>query len=210
MHPNLRGFWRAENTAIDASGSGFDGTWSGTPGYANGQMGRAFNFTGANTVAVGLALSQYTKFQPFSVCFWVKESTAAANVNSQQTNVANGKGVNIGGGVFRLADGTNRKQVDSSVAVQDGNWHHVACTYSGANLISGMLIYVDSINRTVQTFDQSLGDIHHASPTYLGSRANAGFFMTGLLDEVQIYNAALDANDIRRVMMGQMPQRRYA
>jgi hypothetical protein len=30
------------------------------------------------------------------------------------------------------------------------------------------------------------------------------------IDEAQIYNAALDANDIRRVMMGQMPQRRYA
>jgi hypothetical protein len=198
MHPNLRGFWRLENTLLDASGNGNHGTvGAGSAAYAAGKFGRAWDNNATRYIqlpasnvlapspAVALTISLWVR--PASVgglqrwvSLWSADTGLSAfsvrsNGQKIQTLGASVTSVYLNGRLYANEDLSNNV------------WYHVAAVWSGVS------------------------QIVHGTPAEIGRYwfANDQYF-TGQIDEVQIYNAALDANDIRRVMMCQMPQRRYA
>ena len=79
----------------------------------------------------------------------------------------------------------------STTSVTDGNWHHVAVTYNGANAI----IYIDGIqenilaatgNFNISSFAGAIGE----------NLQQTGRFYTGNMDEVRIWNLARTAEQI--------------
>jgi hypothetical protein len=191
-----------ENTLLDASGNGNHLTLSaGTSTYADGKFGRCFSANGSTT----LSLAGFVPTVNTTFCAWVK-AAAASTVGYLYTIDNPG-----------AAPRHNVAWVGTSNAIrvvtQFGNldvsgfggtdWTHVAVSITGRNVV----FYKNGVSAGTGLY---LADPLLTSGTLrLLSREGAVFF-SGLLGEVQIYNAALAANDIKRVMMGQMPQRRYA
>jgi hypothetical protein len=228
MHPNLRGFWRLENTLLDASGNGNNGTvGAGSEAYAAGKMGRAWDSNSTRYADFGNGFANFDRTDPFSVCFWVKSnntlSSGALSILSRQLNSGTFRGwevshYGIGGANllrFSLANnapgGVNLIAVNSDIRIDTNEWIHVSISYNGSSNASGVKFYKNGATASETIDSDNLTDTTQTTASLqISGRGGLNRIFTGQLDEVQIYNAALDANDIRRVMMGQMPQRRYA
>src|SRR5208337_882891 len=76
--------------------------------------------------------------------------------------------------------------------VNDGQWHHVAAVYDGANL----LLYVDG---AVDASQPDTGSItQNSQPVCLGQNSEATYMLyNGLIDEASLYNHALTAGEIQ-------------
>ena len=222
MHPNLRGFWRLENTMLDASGNGNNGTvGAGSAAYADGKLGKAWDNDVTRYITAGNAsMLQITGAVTISV--WIRPTTlsfgsAQCGVVAKFQSSGNQRGYaltltddgNVRMDVYR--DGTITPVTRASASASLNVWTHFAGVFT-----PGISIRIYKNGVLAESVGTSEIVIHNSSSNLLigglgvdgGVPENRRF--RGQLDEVQIYNAALDSNDIRRVMMGQMPQRRYA
>jgi hypothetical protein len=163
--------------------------------FAAGKVGQAFQFDGSNDYISapdnGLPLGSEAR----TMEFWMQpafnarvpvlyEGFAPNNafyviVNGSKAGIGNWGG---GGEVFGTTD------------VTDGAWHHVALTYDGTGVTQ---LYVDgaleaTASKTYNT--TSRGTIYFGS-TVEGS----GEFYTGPIDEISIYDRALDASEIQSI-----------
>jgi hypothetical protein len=83
------------------------------------------------------------------------------------------------------------------ILVNDGQWHHVACTWGDAD--GNVNLYLDG---------SLLQQAAYATPSYpltniyLGQMANGGRTYTGLLNDVQIYGGALTEEEIQIIIAG--------
>jgi hypothetical protein len=215
MHPNLRGFWRFENTLLDASGNGNHGTvGAGSAAYAAGKLGRAWDNDPTRFVDLGAA-GKITG--ALSACAWVNPNVAA-NLAARGIVGRYGSAGNfswllsyrITGTMFVVLSGDGTTGVNAETSILPvGSWSHVAMTYSPASRIA---VYLNGNLASEVTSGVPAALFDTSTNTRIGAQiddSTARRFQ-GQIDEVQIYNAALDANDILRVVMGQMPQRRYA
>ena len=89
----------------------------------------------------------------------------------------------------------NGESLDSNIALAIGAWHHVACTYDGAQLrvyVDGKLQGCESITTTITnqgTFGSAIGANMDIGPTYTNQ-------FVGQLDNVHVYNRTLSSADI--------------
>ncbi|WP_370088103.1 LamG-like jellyroll fold domain-containing protein [Ekhidna sp.] len=94
---------------------------------------------------------------------------------------------------------TTFDQMDGTVDVNDGLWHHIAVTHeNGSNEVR---LYVDGILDVVSTSTiYSTGiSANRIGSSYLSGGGNDNFFI-GEIDEVRIWNAVLDESEIRNNM----------
>lgn len=85
----------------------------------------------------------------------------------------------------------------SEASVNDGLWHHVACTWDGAGEAS---IFVDGNNSGSSTNPNLVGSLESGYPFLIGTRIESSGlperFFRGTIDEVAIYQRALSAEEI--------------
>jgi len=194
----LMAYWKLDDsgsTAEDAHSTN-DGTISaGVTTGETGVIGDAFKFNGTSSnVFFGTACRPTTGL---SISLWFN----IANITSggDQWFVGNGVystnwcgywvSINTTGNInFRL--GTNTATLLDKTyesGLDDGTWHHVACTWDGTNAY----IYVDNVKSTATAYSTDIVYVT-ACRLRMGSNAYAdGTFYGGLLDEVAIYNRAL-------------------
>ena len=191
-------------TIRDLSGNGNDGNIQGQPKFVDGKYGGGLELKAPN---------DYIEV-PDSDSLDVEEVTAMAWVNLPDVNtdqkivgkttagaIANGYvlGVRVGniqpecwdeaGGYFGVNGGTG---------VPSKTWAHLAITYSIKDKV--MLSYVDGEEQTRTS----------ANGTPLGANTNVlkigrspwhdGYPVTGIIDEVRVYNRALSAEEILKAM----------
>lgn len=184
-------------TAADSSGHGLAGTYTG--GYSQGQAGAivgdanpAVALDGASgriTSAATVGSSAYT------MSAWVKVASVGQNNRGIAGRWLNGAGSGallfLAGGRFELVQ--NATYVASSVVAQTGNWYHVVATWDGGTAA----IYVNgALNATVPiTTPPGAGGTNFEIGSY--SNAQASTFLAGSVDEVAIWNRALDAATIK-------------
>ena len=194
----LMAYWKLDDsgsTAEDAHSTN-DGTISaGVTTGETGVIGDAFEFNGTSSNVFLGTVCRPTN--AISISFWFN----IANITSggDQWFVGNGVystnwcgywvSINTTGVInFRL--GTNTATLlDKSYesGLDDGTWHHVACTWDGTNAY----IYVDNVKSTATAYSTDIVYVT-ACRLRMGSNAYAdGTFYGGLLDEVAIYNRAL-------------------
>jgi len=100
---------------------------------------------------------------------------------------------------------TSTERVRSAYEQQigDGAWHHVAVVLDPVDadrpLISDVLLYVDGRRRTVYKLQEADIDTGCAENVRIGAAhgPNTGTF-AGTIDEVMIFDAAVDATGVRR------------
>ncbi len=186
-------------TAIDSKG-GNDGTISTESVRSEGIIGNGINFNGSGYVDAGNSFSDNVQNE-VTMSAWLKPSAMAGNY---QGIIMHG-GPNEDSFALYLKPDTKKVAfkttgtssswiyVDNVNALWDGNWHHLAVTYNGAEKI----IYLD--NEVIYKI-AATGSIESGQGYKLvigaGRDITPSLFYEGAMDEVRVYNYALTSSEI--------------
>jgi hypothetical protein len=197
---NLIGWWPGESNANDIVGAN-NGTLVGGVGFVAGKVGQAFSFNGSNSyVSIPDSPSLHVFTTNITIELWLKSNELDVNPHWEGI-VTKGNSSSS----WRLAAAEGRKtvyfhsgigaqDVYGSRNVNDGQWHHVAAVYDGAQV----LLYVDG---TLDASNPATGTISpNSQPVCLGQNSESTFMLfNGLEDEVSIYNRALTPSEIQSI-----------
>ena len=200
--PDLMGWWKLDEgqgtIAVDWSGHGRHGTFEGEPVWAPGIDGGALDFDGSSYVDTG-----YTEdLATYTIACWAKSpdapsgGAASGPLHREQNYQFNW---NHGNEVFRGAAAMNAGdtwQAASYMPLQADTWHHLAATYDGTEFKA----YRDGV--LITTTPVSVAPNAETNSLKLGRHAAAAQFFTGTVDDARVYNRALTAEEIQKVMRG--------
>lgn len=174
---------------------------SSDPTFTNsGIILSAFDFDGTDdrvTISASTSL-QLNKSLTYSA--WIKWD-ASGNINqyiftngadNNSISIINDGGVNDNKVNFKLnIAGTNRNIISNTTI--DTNWHLVSATFDGYN----MNFYIDKNLVGTATY---LGDVIGVSAiNYIGTNSTAGTYFNGIIDEVKIFNFALNQSEVEKL-----------
>jgi len=193
----------AAGTVVDRSGNGFVGTLTNGPTAIIGQIGQALNFASGSPqyIKMGTNVGQFAG--PFTYAAWVN-ATTNTNTPSVMSSGYNGSviqslSINQSGGVatkmeLQIYNGTQHLAA-STAAVAIGIWEHWVGTCDGVALKlyrNGKLdaVTTDSVLPTATGLNFCIGCLSNN-----GSFTNNNAWNGGI-DDVRIYNRALDQGEI--------------
>ncbi|VGO17081.1 hypothetical protein PDESU_05676 [Pontiella desulfatans] len=195
--------------ALDETGNGFNGTVVGAALAAdrNGNADSAYGFDGVDDY-IELGNSLGTASTTFTVSAWMNSSNPRYQIlvskkpsgiwlPGQWQFFVNASQVSFG--FCNQIDSLQQAVVD--VNLHDGEWHHV-CGILEANR---SLLYVDGQAMATNT---SVGlASQYNIPIRIGDRNNSSGrqFFDGLLDDVQIYDRALNASEVAQLYNAPQP-----
>lgn len=191
----------------DMAGAGLHGTMAGTTA-TTGKVGGARDFNGVSDRVVVPDASSLDIGQQLTVSVWIKTDTLGGR----------GRIVEKGGpnypweyGLFRTdsyiefivwqPNGWNYNWVGGGALVP-GQWHHVVGTYQNK---AAMKLYVDGVLVSSSTTFTGTPPSPGTQTVKLGAREySSGFveFFDGSIDEVQIFDRALNASEVSAIYQG--------
>jgi len=202
--PNLVGWWKfdegAGTVAVDSSGHDNHSELRGDPTWVEGIDGGALEFDGSGDYVDCGNTSSLCPTTELSVMAWIKvnpwtktwETILAKGDNSYRlARSGSGNATHFGCG------GTSGNNFDGSTVVTDNQWHHVCGVYDGAT----QTIYIDGV---LDTAIPSTGNVTASTYSlFIGENSQStGRHMTGLIDDVRLYNKGLTLEEIMEVMRG--------
>jgi hypothetical protein len=212
---NLVGWWRGENSTVDAA-EGNNGGWTGggnVNAYAPGRVGSAFSFDGTHRDRVDLGNPAALRMQYFTIEAWVKRANAtdiSLDDNNQDGSQAGEGGLVLSYGTYGYGFGVYNDgrlvlpEIDvdgifSTNVIADTSWHHIAVTkspfattfYIDGAIASEPVAYTPFGGRFSWDFTPAIA---------IGSRGDGrGGTFYGAIDEVAIYDGALPAQQIAAI-----------
>jgi len=198
------------STAYDTSGNGNTGTLNSMTesSWISGKIGSALTFDGsADYINIANESNfDFDRTDAFSTEAWIKVTDDEDNgfIVAKQVNSSPHNGFqfyvrtldDFGENrlAFRLESTSNgdELEVSGSTDLVDNNWHHVAATYAGTSVSSGVELYVDGIQETKTVQDETISTtILNNVAVELGSRGSGTAVQyTGDMDQVRIYDYA--------------------
>ena len=89
-----------------------------------------------------------------------------------------------------------------SVAVNDGEWHHIAIVFAAGGNITSATIYVDGVEDTGGSSTSRAVDTASSIDVLIGKGAAGGAtHFDGAIDDIRIYSRALTAQDINALVL---------
>jgi glucose/arabinose dehydrogenase/PKD repeat protein len=189
----------AGTTVADATGTGNQGTTTGTGWAPMGRFGGALSFNGSSSfvtvpdsasldLVTGMTLEAWvnpTSLSPGWRTVVFKQTTSGMVYSLYAHNGTRPAGqVNIGG----------EQNAIGAAALPANTWTHLAVTYDGAAL----RLYVNGVQAGSKT---QTGSIPASTGVLrIGGNSIWNEFFVGLIDEVRIYNRALPASEIQTDM----------
>jgi hypothetical protein len=209
QHPSgLVSWWSGDGHPFDIAGTS-NGTLMNGAIFEAGKIGQAFSFNGTSAVvdvADNDALDVTTEF---TLASWVKPATvptypqaalvlskigSLTNLNGYQMAVTHSGENNIIWCGFNEGGNNWPQYVVTGGNVPVDEWSHIACTYNNNDLsvhMNGQLVGTNIIGpRTV---------VNTSSHLKIGSDDVGQQFYSGLIDEVQLFNRALSAEEIAAI-----------
>jgi hypothetical protein len=197
--PTLIAYWKLDETEGDIAYNSISdnyGIISGNPTWQpdSGQLAGALEFDGIDDyISTDFVLNPSDS--PFSIFAWIK-GDAPGQVIISQTGGANWLSADPSEGnlMTELVPPTTRSPLPplvSETVITDSNWHHIGFVRSGAS----RMLYVDGVLAAEDVQNNLAGS---SNGLYIGAGKNleAGTFFSGLIDDVRIYNVALNAEQI--------------
>ena len=194
---NLVGYWPFDDDAQDLSGNTNNGINNGAI-FVDGKINKALSFDGVDDY-VTIANSDDFDFGSgeFSVEFWTKtDSSSRQWVGTRYENYGPGWGLGTQnnhtlGYIRTLESGTGKKEIEGTVDVSNNDWHHLIMVRIGDKI----KIYTDGNFEKEGTL---AGDVNNDEPVEIGriSWSGGSQYFKGFIDEVKIYNRALDDAEI--------------
>ncbi|MHC4173265.1 MAG: Kelch repeat-containing protein [Planctomycetota bacterium] len=195
--PTLIAHWKLDETegniVHDSSFVGNDATVNGEPVWqpTGGAVDGALQFDGIDDyVSTPYVLNPADG--AFSVFAWIKGGAPGQTVISQAGGLV---GVNwlladpLQGNLMTELKGPGRSSAVllSQTVVTDGNWHRIGFVWDGSN----RMLYVDDVEVATDTQGSlegsTLGGLHIGA----GNTLEPGSFLSGLIDDVRIYDRAI-------------------
>jgi len=211
------------NTALDRSGQGNNGTLTNGPTRKVGRIGQGLEFDGSNDY-VDIANESnfdFERTQPFSYSLWTKPKAGDTSISlalgkildsgnftgwALLTNYDYSSNTEVAGrlavALVNISGTTNAIGIEADSKINDGGWHHYTVTYDGSSFASGIKIYEDGISLALNVASDSLtGSILNNVNVEIGDRDSGASSLNypGLIDEVRIYNRALSGDEIKRL-----------
>jgi len=165
----------------------------------------SFQFDGVDDYIEGTSPTGITT--AISISIWVKTTTLGATqwlISEDRTSGSSRDWTVLLNSSNKIqfiiwnTDGSSTQIIRSTaLEVQDDNWHHVFCTYDGTSNVDGMKTYIDGGNLESATAGST--GIRNGSiyPICIGSvQQGAGYFYTGLIDEVAVWDNVQDVSTI--------------
>ncbi|MBW7914520.1 MAG: alkaline phosphatase, partial [Taibaiella sp.] len=194
--------------AADSSGNGNNGVLINGPVWTTGKISNALSFDGVNDyVSTADTPFDFERTNSFSVSAWIK---LAPTTLENPIVSKDGAAPSYTGWSFYVEPGSLRVFLtnkwnspsngivkDSAIQVDDNVWHHVAFTYDGTSLASGVNIYIDgNLSNGTVTRNNLSASILNDVPLSIGALAGTSIAFNGLIDDVQIYNRALSGQEV--------------
>jgi len=179
----------------------YDGTLGGDPQWepGNGKQDGALRFDGTDDFA-STPFVLDPSLGSFSVFAWIKGGVPGQVILSQQSGV-NWLMADIVDGALRTdlkKPGTLGRSASppgppliSSAIVTDGDWHRIGFVTGGSNRI----LYVDGVE-VAGDITTNLEPASEGLQIGAGVNLESGSFLFGLIDDVRIYETALDPDQI--------------
>jgi hypothetical protein len=202
----LIAWWKLDdgsgNTVADSSGFGRNGTLAGDVSWIDGITGGALAFDGDGDYVDMGKNPAFDITNQITVSAWIKVS---AFDKDWQTIVAKGDRSwrlqrNQGENTLEFAcsglvvPGSDWGPIYGNIDVNDGHWHHVAGVYDQEKIY----LYIDG---SLDASAPASGTIRvNGEPVYIGENSEMpNRFWNGLIDDVRIYNYALNAKEILEI-----------
>ena len=209
--PGIVSWWPGDGNANDIAGAR-NGSLVGSTGFAAGIVGEAFSFDGGSWVEVPDDPIWTLGTEDFTIDLWVRFNS----LSGRDPFIAhdNGRGEKDKWIFWYDAVGHDKQQGvpalrfhinsphpepvpfphDTVVAPWNpilGRWYHVALTRSGINYA----LYIDGVQVATDTSTFSIPD--PVLPLTIGSAE--AYTLNGLIDEVEIFDRALSAEEIQAI-----------
>jgi len=201
----LMGHWRFDEgsgtTAIDQSSNGNDGTLINDPLWTIGINNGALQFDGIDDYVNCGNDPSLNVTDEVTIAAWVKMNSVPPDYSVliagiygaywlewRTTNV-----LSLSMYINGTYNGTG-----PTLELADGDWHHIALTYDGANkkgYYDGEEIFSEAASGSIDVSSDNflVGEDHPASSGYNGCP-------DGLIDDVQVYDQALTQEEIQLMM----------
>jgi hypothetical protein len=193
---------------LDGNANDLSGNYSGTPtdvSYGVGEFDLAGVFNGSSSRITINSLAGAGNFfgqiQTFTLSIWFKTtSTSLSQMFTESAGQSFNLELNINETLGKLSfktrysDNSLKTTTSNASNLNDGAWHNVVVTMSGAYGVRN--VYIDG------QFDNSItlgGSSFNATSTQnvvFFSTGSSTFFLNGSLDQVRIFNKALSAGEV--------------
>jgi hypothetical protein len=207
--------------ANDESSNGNNGTVNGATLTTDrfGKANSAYNFNGSNFIALP---SDKFAFNEFSYAVWINISTnptfgdayrilsIGGNCGDQDINIGNnyfagGSGISgIGGGGYNISTPTTNSGVVEGTLPTAGQWYHGVITRDKNEIklyVNGIFIRSVSTNGTLPYYGCD-GTVF----ANIGTRSTQAQSFIGNIDDVHIYNRAINADEVKALYNGNTSQ----
>jgi hypothetical protein len=194
----LVGWWKLDEgagaIAADTCDAHHAGTLVGNPKWGQGAIDGALEFDGKGDYVDLGASADFDITDRVTVCAWIKVKAFTVD---WQTIIAKGDTAwrlsrDQGNNLHFGCTGLWPEWVRGSANVNDGQWHHVAGVYDGAEL----RLYIDG---RLDASARTQGSINiDTYPVWIGANAEKpGREWNGSIDDVRLYNYALSQDEIK-------------
>jgi len=179
---------------VDSSVYGNNANLLGNPSWVTGISGLALEIDGANDYALASDSNSLNITGSVTLAAWVKpEKTDTQRLIRK---VGGGSGYSLflsanGYASVRFNNNNSYRVNTSALYPNDGNsWVHIAATYDGSSIRT----YIDGLPDTSTNLTFSI--MSTGSDMSIGAESDGSFKLQGTIDDVRIYNRALDASEI--------------
>src|SRR3989339_251431 len=193
------------STLHDGTGNEHDGTLMNGPVWVGGRYGGALQFDGADDY-VGLGKIGHQFASQVTTAAWIKPNGYGSSYYVSIISWGNylypfnlilTKERNIRAGI-RTSEKTY--YVSTQQPLSFGNWHHVAMSYDG----EALTVYVNGEPLASASAAGSLSQRYYNQTTIGMNPGNVDFF-NGAIDELRVYDRALDAGEIAQLYYSTEP-----
>jgi len=199
---DLIGLWHFDGDTLDYSGNLNYGTLMGVTSWTSGKFGDALSFDGATTTLDYISVADSDLLDMIATNELTIEAWVyTVDPSKSQQIVDKGEHCSSSGYMLMISGGKlyGRVNKDGGTACTysyptDGDWHHVAYTFKSGE----QKLYFDGI--PVSTNDKDTAIKANGLPLFIGNgveRLNNYEWM-GTIDEVRIWNTALDEDAIEQ------------
>lgn len=221
---NLEIYYKLNGNAIDSSGESNNGIATNMLYEKNGMFSDSGIFEPAFSRRISAPQKAYGISTAFTLAAWFKTSTTTGSGQPQMIFTADrliaGDPTNSARvWQLRLDDVTSYARLvrfDASVnavtniagttSLSDGNWHHIAATFSTTN---GSVLYVDGVSIATDATLTANADRSNTRPMVgcaeLGTGGVVSTFFDGNIDEVILFNRECTISEIEILAKGTCP-----
>jgi hypothetical protein len=203
---NLTSYYRFEGNSTDATSSNNGSDTAISYSSSSGKYGEYASFNGSNSSIITATSSGMSGSAARSMSLWFYCTTTTADLA-----LAGYGNYQVGGGGWTLfanrsEGGTGSLGLNiagpgsiytSSGIFSNNVWNHVVITYSGGNLSTGVIIYLNGATTTLSVSNDTTPSTQN-TPYYIGvGHASTNFsYYNGYIDDVAFFNRVLTTSEV--------------